>query len=108
MNREVAADVADPGDLQQVAGQKAVIPTQVRDHHLQQEIRFTRYQERRDHLRQLQYRLAEGFGLGIVVSLHLDPDEHGQPQAHLVAVQGGLVATDHPGLFQHAHPAQAG
>ncbi len=38
--------------------------------------------------------------------LDLDPDKHRQSQPDFIAIQIGLVASNHPRLFQHAHPAQ--
>ncbi|MNU01052.1 hypothetical protein D3C72_2443340 [compost metagenome] len=43
-----------------------------------------------------------------MVAFHLDPDEYRQAQAHFVAIEAGVVATDNPGFLQQADPAQAG
>ena len=106
VNREVAADVTHPRQLQQAATEKAVIRAQIRHHHLQQKIRFPRHQKRRYHLRQRRHRRIKRLGLFVVVAFDLDPDKHRQPQPDFIAIKIGLIAANHPRFFQHPHPAQ--
>lgn len=108
LDREVAANVADPGQAQQGLAEQAFVGAQVGDHHLQEEVRLAGDEVHRDHLRQVDHRTVEGLGLLLAVAFHLDPDEHREAEADLVAVDAGLVAANHPGLFQQAHAAQAG
>lgn len=74
---------------------------------MQEEVRLAGDEVHRDHLREIDHRTVEGLGLLLAVALHLDPDEHREAEADLVAVDAGLVAANHPGLFQQAHAAQA-
>jgi hypothetical protein len=101
-----AGDALDARDLVE---QQILVGVHVPDHHLQLVIRLLAGDQQAFEISGISAmaRLQIGEALRRVL-VHRNADQRHQRQAQFFGIEHGAIAGDQAGLFQRAHPAQAG
>jgi hypothetical protein len=107
LDRNVASDLADDRQVQQLAYEEALIGFEVRHYDLEEIVRLAGDQVTRDHFGHSADRVLELECTLVGMSVNLDADKHRKSKVDTIAPEDGSITIDDAVTLQTFHAAKA-